>query len=222
MAISPKVSIRKIGKAIGGLGRRKCNRTKVGKDCPDHSRGLDAISEIETLEDSCSFRVEDYLQESTIVGKSKATPPPPAKEGTECPPWSSPKLRRKTLSPEDEAKFSPWSSPQLRRKLMVKADSWLFLSSARGCSSDNNSDSNSDRDSEDECEPIELNDVVAPLPPKNAPSKTRLQGDRRASLQRDNSWLNMMVESDCKSQQIVERLNAQTKSREKFVATHAA
>ena len=212
MAVSPKVSIRKIGKTLATLGRRK---VKIGdkdyqvetQDC--HAR--DGVSDSETLhssfvEDPCSFRVDvnddapnhhPMSCSTSRFEESVAMPDDPATLWSEA--CASPRMSsRRILSSDDEAKVSPWSSPSLRRSALSKLDSWLFLSSAHGCTGGPPSDDESE--SEETTSEQDSDDVVPPLmsikPAVPKQNKSGFMIDRRMAMQREDSWLNMGVDAD--------------------------
>lgn len=214
MAVSPKVSMRKLGKTIASL--RRGRKVKVegkgnGSDDQDY-HGRDGVSECsETLassiimEEPCSFRVDDGPNQSMIPSRHDGVRPleDPASSCVNCEAFLSPRMStRKVLSPADEAKFSPWSSPILRRTALAKLDSWLFLSSARGFAGGPVDDHENDNDSDSEEMTSEHgeDDVVPPLMPvKRAVPKSGFLIDRRGAMQREDSWLTMMVDEDSES-----------------------
>lgn len=227
MAISPKGSIRKIGKTLATLGRRKVKVVEKDyqvetQDC--HAR--DGVSDSETLhssfvEDPCSFRVvvndDDAPNHHSMscstsrFEESVAMPEDPTTLWSEA--CASPRMSsRRILSSDDEAKVSPWSSPSLRRNGLTKLDSWLFLSSAHGCTGGPPSDDESD--SEETTSEQDSDDVVPPLMPiKPAVSKNKngFTVDRRMAMQREDSWLNMMVDADDDNRKSVPRLRKSQK-----------
>ena len=85
------------------------------------------------------------------------------------------------------------TSPSLRRmRILIKLDSWLFLSSARGCMIGDNE--NNQNDSEKISSKHGDGDVVPPMMPvERALPKSGFPIERRMATQREDSGLTMMM-----------------------------
>lgn len=151
------------------------------------------------LEDTGSFRVDDDPNPRMFVPSRPDDMIPEVSASSCFDACMSPRISsRKVLTAEEEAKVSPWSSPSLRRRQLTKLDSWLFLSSARGCTGGPADNDDLDEDSSDsETSEHGDEDVVPPLMPvKRNAAKRGFSVDRRTAMKREDSWLTMMVDTD--------------------------